>query len=873
MSSTSVSLKLTERNYRQWRVEAEAMLQGLGLWKYVTGEMRVPRPPLPPSTSDASTIIVSSDASSSNASSPTRLVLRDPRDADYDFLPESTDSAYLGRFEHFLRDWERWQMNNDKAKGQIVCTMDRATQMRFPNHDDLKLLWEAIKSDFEKVIKLDGNYELAKLASCRLESYSTVAEWQATQESIIRDLATCEIEVNKTWRKFYITSYLPDTHEWTSFLSTLELTGKAETPAEIITHLLVFEAKLRRARGLTPDAALFISKKGRAKKSKTSAANSAQGHASANASRREITCYGCGEKGHFKRNCPNKDKLVLSRRSDANMASGDTESFLFSMVTINMASALASSDYWILDSGATNHVTGNRHLFESASFQPMAEGEHRVKTANNSLVDAKGTGTVSFFVEKPGMKPAKITLQNVLYIPECGKNNLLSVTQLIKKGAKFELTAGGTTISIGSTVVCHASINNGLFMLRAMSSVPTSIPTSVVLASSSEGADKACSSIQEVVDDKHILTWHTRLGHLSLPAIKRLPSIVSGIQLHSKGPSKCVCEACIMGKMFRQPFKAAKPEDKVKSRLLELIHSDVIGPMPTPTMRGFRYIIMFTDDYSRYTVCYFMKLKSEAPARFKDYVAMAERQHPNSKVCRIRVDGGGEYDSREQFLEYLAKEGIIREISAPYSQQQNGLSERTNRTIMDPARSMLKHTGMPNKLWAEAVATAVYIKNRIPTRVLPKTTPYQRWTKEKPNIAHLRVFGCLAYAWIHGDLRKKLDNHAYKCILLGYSDETSTQYRVMDVNSGRVFMARDVKFNETVLYHQLLKTSNQPRIILEPAEESPNDPPSPIPAKPFKSIELPPTGRIIPFDDSDDDSLSPPPETRESTPTPAPPNN
>jgi hypothetical protein len=85
-------------------------------------------------------------------------------------------------------------------------------------------------------------------------------------------------------------------------------------------------------------------------------------------------------------------------------------------------------------------------------------------------------------------------------------------------------------------------------------------------------------------------------------------------------------------------------------------------------------------------------------------------------------------------------------------------------------------------------------------------------------------------------------------------------------------MARDVKFNEIILYHQLLKTSNQLRIILEPTEESPNDPPSPIIpsyAKPFKSIELPATGRIVPFDDWDDDSLSPLPETQESTPTPA----
>jgi hypothetical protein len=102
----------------------------------------------------------------------------------------------------------------------------------------------------------------------------------------------------------------------------------------------------------------------------------------------------------------------------------------------------------------------------------MADGEHQVKTANNSLVDAMACGTVSFLVEKPGMQPAKITLQNIFYIPECGKKILLSMTQLIKKGAKFEFMAGGTTISTGSTVMCHTSINNGLFMLRAMSSVP-----------------------------------------------------------------------------------------------------------------------------------------------------------------------------------------------------------------------------------------------------------------------------------------------------------------------------------------------------------------------------------------------------------------
>ena len=90
--------------------------------------------------------------------------------------------------------------------------------------------------------------------------------------------------------------------------------------------------------------------------------------------------------------------------------------------------------------------------------------------------------------------------------------------------------------------------------------------------------------------------------------------------------------------------------------------------------------------------------------------------------------------------------------------------------------------------------------------------------RKKPDISHLRTFGSLAFAWIHGDLGKMLDKHAYKCELLGYSAETSTQYRVIDVCSGRVFIARDVKFDESTLYHQLLQTKPT-KIAFEPAEQ------------------------------------------------------
>jgi len=118
------------------------------------------------------------------------------------------------------------------------------------------------------------------------------------------------------------------------------------------------------------------------------------------------------------------------------------------------------------------------------------------------------------------------------------------------------------------------------------------------------------------------------------------------------------------GKIFRRPFQLLTSEDKAKTPPLEVIHSDVIGPMLTQTMEGYRYIIIFTDDSSRYTEVCFMKPKSDAPARLKENCGRGETHHSKSKVSRITVDGGGEYGNREKFLDYLAQEGISTILTA-----------------------------------------------------------------------------------------------------------------------------------------------------------------------------------------------------------------
>ncbi len=105
-----------------------------------------------------------------------------------------------------------------------------------------------------------------------------------------------------------------------------------------------------------------------------------------------------------------------------------------------------------------------------------------------------------------------------------------------------------------------------------------------------------------------------------------------------------------------------------------------------------------------------------------------------------------------------------------YTPQQNGIAERMNRTLMESARSMMSLVHVPNQFWAEAVATAAYLRNRSSTTALEEgKTPYEKWGGCKPNLEHLRVFSCVAYAHIPDCNRRKLDEKAEKLRFVGYS--------------------------------------------------------------------------------------------------------
>ena len=218
------------------------------------------------------------------------------------------------------------------------------------------------------------------------------------------------------------------------------------------------------------------------------------------------------------------------------------------------------------------------------------------------------------------------------------------------------------------------------------------------------------------------------------------------------------------------------------------------GKINSPSIGGAEYFVTFIDDKTHYVWIYVLKNKHEVFETFKQWKSLVEKSS-GYKVKTFRTDNGGEYMSTE-FESYLKSEGIKHEYTIPKTPEQNVVSERMNRTLVESVRSMLADSKVPHRFWAEALSTATYLINRSPTKTLDDKTPFEAWFDKKPCVKHLKVFGCVAYSHVSKDQRKKLDPKAKKCIFLGYAAQRKG-YRLYDVKTSSVIHSRDVVFNES----------------------------------------------------------------------------
>lgn len=291
--------------------------------------------------------------------------------------------------------------------------------------------------------------------------------------------------------------------------------------------------------------------------------------------------------------------------------------------------------------------------------------------------------------------------------------------------------------------------------------------------------------------DDEAWKWHARMGHLHFRELHAMSAkgMVRGMPEISR--IEQYCDGCALGKQHRAPFPQASTYRA--ERGLELVHTDLCGPITPATPRGNKYFILVVDDYNRFMWIELIKSKDEAYSQFRKIKSMAEAEG-GCKLRAFRSDRGGEFNSTE-FKEYCSDQGVKHYTTAPYSPQQNGVVERRNQSVVEMARCLMKSMGVPASFWGEAVKNVVHLLNRAPTRSLKGITPYEAWHGRKPAVQHLRTFGCTAHVKLLGPGIAKLSDRSKPTIFVGY-EEGAKCYRVYDPESKKVQVTRDVHFEE-----------------------------------------------------------------------------
>jgi len=338
--------------------------------------------------------------------------------------------------------------------------------------------------------------------------------------------------------------------------------------------------------------------------------------------------------------------------------------------------------------------------------------------------------------------------------------------------------------------------------------------------------------------------WRARSGHLSMDKLKVivLKNLVNGLPMLTTFGRDEVCEGCQYGKAHLLPFD--KSFSRCKSPL-ELIHGDLMGPCTTPSYSGSLYMLVFVDDYTRFTWVYFMKEKSKVFSRFKEFKATVESVL-DKKIKRFRIDNGGEFTSIN-FHNFYQEHDIRRELSCAYTPQQNGVAERKIRHLVETCKSWLYAKNLPKALWAEGMACAAYVINWVPLSPINMKSPYELMFEEKHSVKHFKVFGSICYVHVPDAKRTKLDAKAHKYIFIGYN-ERKKGWKCMDLETHKFIVSRDVVFDEVSSYYKaecaiIGSTAGDTSVHNQPHTEIslPLSPNAPMPSNSSSSSSFSPT--------------------------------
>ncbi|KAK8921663.1 hypothetical protein KSP39_PZI019972 [Platanthera zijinensis] len=658
-----------------------------------------------------------------------------------------------------VKDDEEWKKMDRKAVGFIRQWLDDSVFHHVSTETSAQALWKKLEALYERKTAGNKAFLIRKLVNLKYREGSQMTEHLNLAQSIINQLESMKITLEDELQALMVLSSLPESWE-TLVVSLSNSAPDGVVTMEMVSGCLLNEELRRKDSGSSTPGVFLMEGRGRSVKKDVRHRDSSRSK-SRGKSKKDIECYYCKKKGHFKKDCFQMKRDLKGKTKEVGESSGDaTTSIVEADPLCLQCSGSSCQDCvdtdWIVDGGASYHCTPHRDYFYTYSA-----GDHGViRMANSGESLIVGSGDVHLETEL-----GKIVLKGVRHIPDL-RMNLISVGRL-DDGGFTSIEGGGTwRLMKGSLVVAKGRKCCGLYRTKA----------------------KICGPSVNAAEGDSMELWHRRLGHISEKNLKIL--VKNKVLPELSGGLPDTCAHCLAGKQKRVSFADSEP--KRKAELLYLIHTDVCGPIEPKSVGGAAYFVTFIDDHSRKVWAYSVKQKSDVLAKFEEFRAKVEKM-TGKEIKRVRSDNGGEYIGA--FDAYCRRHGIVHERTIPRTPQQNGLAERMNRTIIEKIKCMISQAGIGKQFWAEAVQTAVHLINLSPSAPLNGDIPERVWSGKEVSYGHVRVFGCKVHVHVPKEERSKLDEKSRECILMGFPHE-EFGYRLWDPVNKKMIRSRDVIFVE-----------------------------------------------------------------------------
>lgn len=466
-------------------------------------------------------------------------------------------------------------------------------------------------------------------------------------------------------------------------------------------------------------------------------------------------CYNCGKVGHLKKDC----------RLPKKQAEGPAAAMMAWAECMQAAEAhVAQTGAVLYDSGSSHHIVHDMSVVKD--LRPS--DTKRVVLGGGEHHDVLGEGEVWL----RGGPRGPVILRSALLVPSMSVN---LVSGFLATEAGHDCRQSGSTCTIRDPkgrVILTGSKQKRLYRLDCE------------MMAADAAVDAAAHAITSTI------TWHRRLCHPGLEGLQKVAA-EAGLQGISADDHALTCGVCLKAKQTREPFQRSVSQ---ATEVLELLHTDLMGPFQVPSWGGAVYAVTLLDDHSRMAEVSCITQKSDVFGWIRDTIHRWERQ-TGKKVKAVRSDNGTEYKGRLE--EFFRIQGIVHQTSADYTPEQNGRAERLNRTLMEKVRAMLQEFDLAPEFWAAALDTACHVRNCMPTAGETQS-PHMLFYGTAPDVERLRVFGCTAYVHVPSAKRKKLDARAEAGIFAGY-ERDSKAWRVYVWRRGKFICvkSRNVRFDET----------------------------------------------------------------------------